>query len=223
MADLEPGIKLSASTIEAMDRISTAPPTVDLSSNKQKVTSTNESLIDLDSVELRLFEHDSIEIRLIGSRTLTTKSGREIQESRAFEAYWVPAKIAQSIIKANGFANQAKLLVDCLRQAPEEGYWIASADEEDETFLLRSCAEQIKDQRVSKVVRRGEDGYEDLKESTRYYIQQPDPYSYLFVADLPEADIFWRLVDSLMDEEYLPCLQVHAMLAQSTTPETSIG
>lgn len=222
MADLEPGIKLCASTIEAMDRISTASPTVDLENDKQ-MTPASKNLIDLDSVDLRPFKYDSIEVRLIGSRTLTTKSGRGIQESKAFEAYWVPAKIAQNIIKANGFANQAKLLVDYLRQAPEEGYWIASADEEDETLLLRSYAEQIKDQRISKVVRRGEDGYENLKESTRYYIQQPDPYSCLFVADPPEADIFWRLVDSLMDEEYLPSLEVHAMLAQSTTPETSIG
>jgi len=30
MADLEPGIKLSASTVEAMGRVSVAPPTVDL-------------------------------------------------------------------------------------------------------------------------------------------------------------------------------------------------
>lgn len=187
------------------------------------MTSTNASLIDLDSVDLRPFKHDSIEIRLIGSRALTTKTGREINESTPFGAYWLPAEVAQSIIRANSFASQAKLLAEYLGQVPEDGYWIASADEGDEAFLLCSYNRQIKDQRISQIVRRGEENYASLKESTSYYIQQQDPYSYLFVADLSEEDVFWRLVDRLIDDEYVPSLQVCATMTPSTTPETSIG
>jgi len=179
--------------------------------------------MDLDSIELRPLKHDSVELRLVGSRTLTTRSGREVHESTAFEAYWLPAGVAQGIIKANRFADQAGLFADYLRTIPEDGYWIASADEDDEAVLLSSYNRQIKDQHISKIVRRGEENYSEIQETTRYYIGEPDPYSYLFVADLPEADIFWRLVDKLIDDEYLPSLQVCATMTPSITPETSIG
>jgi hypothetical protein len=173
-------------------------------------------------IELETHSPGFTELRLVGSRMLTTRSGREIQDFKDFEVYWVPVATAQTIIKGKKFITQAMLLTDYFRQAPEKGYWIASADEDDEVFLLCSYNGQIKDQRITKIVRRGEESYANLRETTRHYIQQQDPYSYLFVADPSEEDILWRIVGKMMDDEYLPSIQACAIMTSSTTPEVPI-
>lgn len=149
------------------------------------------------------------ELRLIGSRVLSTRLGRQVIESKVFDSYYVPVLVAQDIIKAAGsFNKQLTIFSDYLNTLCQDGYWIATTDPEDEGRFTDLYGMEISDQYITKIVVKGSQEFEDVHDMHTSLGAISDPYSYILVSEMPESEYIKRRVAKLVAEEYDLDLQV---------------
>lgn len=149
------------------------------------------------------------EVKLIGSRILSTRLGKQVVEHKTFESYYVPIPVAQNIIKATeNFNKQLAILSEYFNTIPEDGYWIATTDSEDEARFIDLYGTQISDQYITKIIGYNDQEFNDVHSMHTALGSTSNPYSYILVSEMPESDYMKRRVAGLVAEEYDLELQV---------------
>lgn len=143
------------------------------------------------------------EVKLTGSRILSTRLGKQVVESKTFDSYYVPILVAQDIIKATGnFNKQLTIFSSYLNTMPDDGFWIATTDLEDEARLIDFYGEDISDQYVTRVVNNSDKDFEYVHNMHTSLGAIGDVYSYILVSEMPESEYIKRRVAKLIAEEY---------------------